>query len=77
MQAPSESPNTPLGIARFVGSLPNPDIFATGDLELYHVSPPLCGFNVVAASKSLWAMHFHPPDSPKAPEDPVSTAFYA
>lgn len=65
-----------IGVARRVGSLPNPDMFAEGDLELYHVSPPWCGYSVIAASKSLWAVRVAPADSPAPPEDPVSTTFY-
>ncbi|HTQ20122.1 hypothetical protein [Mycobacterium sp.] len=64
------------GVARRVGSLPNPDLFAQGDLELYELNPPLCGYRVVAASTSLWAVHVHTADSPQPPEDPVSTAFF-
>ncbi|MEE6179718.1 hypothetical protein [Mycobacterium sp. 050134] len=65
-----------IGVARRVGSLPNPDRFAEGDLELYHVTPPLCGYNVVAASKALWAVRVQPAGSPEPPEDPVSTRLY-
>jgi hypothetical protein len=43
-------------------------------MELYHLDPPLCGYRVVAASKTLWAMRAHIPPDP--PDDPVSTAFY-
>lgn len=62
-----------VGVARRVGSLPNPDVFADGDLELDHVNPPLWGYNVIAASKSLWAVSLAPADSPAPPEDPVSS----
>lgn len=65
-----------IGVARRVGSLPNTDLFARGELELYHLSPPLCGYHVVAASMTLWAMRAHRVGSPEPPDDPVSTAFY-
>ncbi|MED5811894.1 hypothetical protein VST63_05930 [Mycolicibacterium sp. 050232] len=73
------------GIARLVGSLPHTDpvmkILAVGDLELYHLSPPLCGYNVVAAAQTLWAMRAQCiyPDGriePPEPDDPVSTELY-
>jgi hypothetical protein len=45
------------GVARLVGSVPNEfDPFAVGDLEIYRVDPPLCGYRIIAASKSMWAM---------------------
>jgi hypothetical protein len=45
------------GVARQVGSAPNEfDPFAVGDLEIYRVDPPLCGYRIIAASKSMWAM---------------------
>ena len=68
-----------------VGSVPHLDpamkLFAVGDLELYHVSPPLHGYNVVAASQQLWAMRMqlrHPDGrvEPPEPDDPVSTELY-
>ena len=68
-----------------VGSVPHLDpvmkLFAVGDLELYHVSPPLYGYNVVAASQQLWAMRaqcIHPDGriEPPEPDDPVSTELY-
>jgi hypothetical protein len=74
--APPPGGNRYFGVARRVGSMPNTDFFAEGELELYHLSPPLCGYHVVAASKSLWAMRAQPVDSPEPPEDPVSTPFY-
>ena len=69
------------GIARLVGAVPNDDWFARGDLELYHVSPPLCGYHVVAASQTIWAMRAQCiyPDGrmePPEPDDPVSTELY-
>lgn len=56
-------------------------LFAVGDMELYHVSPPLYGYNVVAASQQLWAMRaqcIHPDGriEPAEPDDPVSTELY-
>ncbi|OCB45203.1 hypothetical protein A5721_16645 [Mycobacterium vulneris] len=73
------------GIARSVGSVPHTDpalkLFAVGDLELYHVSPPLHGYNVVAAAQTMWAMRAQCiyPDGriePPEPDDPVSTELY-
>ncbi|ODR26852.1 hypothetical protein [Mycolicibacterium porcinum] len=73
------------GIARLVGSVPHTDpalkLFAVGDMELYHVSPPLHGYNVVAASQQSWAMRAQCiyPDGriePPEPDDPVSTELY-
>ncbi|MGV0808510.1 hypothetical protein [Mycolicibacterium setense] len=73
------------GIARLVGSVPHTDpimkLFAVGDMELYHVSPPLHGYNVVAASQQSWAMraqYIHPDGriEPPEPDDPVSTELY-
>ncbi|WP_244604966.1 hypothetical protein [Mycobacterium attenuatum] len=46
-------PDNTIGVARRVGSLPNPELFARGEIELYHVNPPLCGYSVIAASKTL------------------------
>ena len=64
-----------VGTARLVGAVPNTlTPFADGELELYQLDPPLCGYRVVAASKTLWAMRIKIP--PEPPEDPVSTAFY-
>lgn len=56
-------------------------LFAVGDMELYHVSPPLHGYNVVAASQQLWPMRVQAiyPDGrlePAEPDDPVSTELY-
>lgn len=52
-----------------------------GDLQLYHVNPALCGYNVVAASQTLWAMRaqcIYPDGRLEPPEadDPVSTELY-
>ncbi|ARG55412.1 MULTISPECIES: hypothetical protein [Mycobacterium] len=65
-----------IGTARLIGSVPNTvaPVFGTGDIELYEVDPPLCGFRVIAASQTLWAIRIHTPPTP--PEDPVSTALY-
>ncbi|WP_231639687.1 hypothetical protein [Mycobacterium sp. Marseille-P9652] len=65
-----------IGTARRIGSVPNTvaPLFAVGDLELYEVDPPLCGYRIVAASKSMWAVSIQSPPAP--PEDPVSTALY-
>jgi hypothetical protein len=63
-----------VGVARVIGSVPNTvSRFAVGEIELYELDPPLCGYRVVAASKTLWAVHI---PTPPEPEDPVSTAFY-
>ncbi|WP_418002433.1 hypothetical protein ACNO8X_20200 [Mycobacterium sp. PDNC021] len=70
-----------IGTARLVGSVPNERWFAVGDLELYQVRPPLCGYHVIAAEQSMWAMRAQAiyPDGriePPEADDPVSTAFY-
>lgn len=44
-----------------------------GDVELYHVDPPLEGFHVIAATQMLWAICIGE-DGPV--DDPVSTTFY-
>jgi hypothetical protein len=63
------------GVARLIGTVPNTlSPLAKGDIELYQLDPPLCGYRVVAASKTLWAVRIQIPPDP--PEDPVSTAFY-
>lgn len=68
-----------------VGCVPHTDpvmkIMAVGDMELYHVSPPLHGYNVVAAAQTIWAMRAQCiyPDGriePAEPDDPVSTELY-
>ena len=42
-----------VGVARLIGSVPNTvSRFAVGEIELYELDPPLCGYRVVAASKS-------------------------
>ena len=56
-------------------------IIAVGDMKLYHVRPPLCGYNVVAAAQTMWAMRAQCiyPDGriePAEPDDPVSTELY-
>ncbi|WP_454789405.1 hypothetical protein [Mycolicibacterium lutetiense] len=56
-------------------------IMAVGDMELYHLSPPLHGYNVVAAAQTMWAMRAQCiyPDGriePAEPDDPVSTELY-
>lgn len=56
-------------------------IIAVGDMKLYHLSPPLCGYNVVAAAQTMWAMRAQCiyPDGriePAEPDDPVSTELY-
>jgi hypothetical protein len=63
------------GFARLIGTVPNTlSPFAKDEIELYELDPPLCGFRVVAASKTLWAVRIQIP--PEPPEDPISTAFY-
>ena len=70
------------GIARFVGTVPNDhEIFRViypGDLELYHLDPPLCGYRIVAAAQSIHAMRAQllGDPNPPPPEDPVSTYLY-
>ncbi|ART71111.1 hypothetical protein BTO20_23500 [Mycobacterium dioxanotrophicus] len=73
------------GVARLVGSVPHTDpvmrIIGVGDLELYRVSPPLCGYHVIAAQRTTWAMraqYIHPDGriEPAEPDDPVSTDLY-
>jgi hypothetical protein len=64
-----------VGAARLLGSVPNTvSPFAVGEIEIYELDPPLCGYRVVAASKTMWAMRITTP--PEPPEDPMSTAFY-
>lgn len=69
------------GTARFVGLAPdNADavlkIMAVGNVELYHVAPPLGGYSVVAAVETMWAMRARFVSDPTPPEDPVSTRLY-
>jgi len=69
------------GTARLVGAVPNERWFAVGDVELYQMRPPLCGYHVIAAERSMWAMRAQAiyPDGriePPEPDDPVSTDFY-
>ncbi|WP_149373300.1 hypothetical protein [Mycolicibacterium sp. P9-64] len=41
------------GVARLVGSSPDRvDYFQRGDLEIFRVDPPLCGYRIIAASQS-------------------------
>jgi hypothetical protein len=70
------------GVARFVGTVPNDhEIFSIrypDDLELYELDPPLCGYRIVAAAQSMYAMRaawIGDPDPPP-PDDPVSTRLY-
>jgi hypothetical protein len=65
-----------VGVARLMGSVPNTvdKWIAVGDMGLYHLDPPLCGYRVVAVSQTIWAMRAHIP--PEPPDDPVSTTFY-
>ena len=70
------------GTARLVGSIPNAELFAVGDRELYQMRPPWCGYHVVAVEQSMWAMRAQCiyPDGrlePPEPDDPVSTEIYA
>lgn len=70
------------GTARLVGSIPNAELFAVGDRELYQMRPPWCGYHVVAAEQSMWAMRaqcIYPGGrlEPPEPDDPVSTGIYA
>jgi hypothetical protein len=56
-------------------------IIGVGDLELYRVSPPLCGYHVFAAQRPTWALraqYIHPDGriEPAEPDDPVSTDLY-
>jgi hypothetical protein len=69
------------GVARQVGSAPNElDPFAVGDLEIYRVDPPLRGYRIIAASKSMWAMRAQCVSADgivSGPaDDPVSTTLY-
>ncbi|MEN4448647.1 hypothetical protein [Mycobacterium sp. SM3041] len=61
--------------------MPNNAVFTVGDLELYQVRPPLCGYHVIAAERSMWAMRAQYIDTdgslvPPEHDDPVSTSFY-
>ena len=59
----------------------NKQLFAVGELKLYEMRPPLCGYHVIAVEESLWAMRAQYIDEdgnlvPPEPDDPVSTNFY-
>ena len=74
-------PNPPIGVARYVGSLPtDPDDFMSmievGDAELYRVDPPLRGYHVVAATQMLWAIRARCVGDEVPDDDPVSTTFF-
>jgi hypothetical protein len=69
------------GVARLVGSSPEKvEYFQRGDLEIYRVDPPLGGYRIVAAAKSLWAMRAQYVDADGKVhgrnDDPVSTTLY-
>lgn len=69
------------GTARFLGTaLDNRSeiskIMAVGDIELYHVDPPLRGYSVVAAEQRIWAVRARFVGDPTPPDDPVSTSLY-
>lgn len=70
------------GVARFVGTVRNEhrlfSVIYARELELYHVDPPLCGYRVVAAAQTLYALRavvVGDPDPPP-PEDPVTTTLF-
>lgn len=70
------------GVARFVGKIRNDhEIFRViypNDLELYHLDPPLCGYAIVAAAQTIYAMRAQllGDPNPPPPDDPVSTSLY-
>ncbi|MGA5464929.1 hypothetical protein [Mycobacterium sp. NPDC050041] len=75
------SARAPVGIARYVGSVPrNPDDWAAlmdaADVQLYRVDPPLTGHRVVAATQSMWAIRLRCVGEDGPDEDPVSTTIY-
>jgi len=44
-------------VARLVGSSPEKvEYFQRGDLEIYRVDPPLCGYRIIAAAMTPYAM---------------------
>jgi len=49
---------------------------AVGDVELYHLDPPLHGYSVVAAAQTLWALRAQFIGDPTPPDDPVSTSVF-
>jgi hypothetical protein len=68
------------GVARLLGTLPNDHeiyrVIYPDDLELYQVDPPLCGYRVVAAAQSIYAMRARFIGDPAPPDDPVSTTLF-
>ena len=69
------------GIARLVGLSPDKvELFQRGDLEIYRVDPPLCGYRIIAAATSPYAMHAQYIDADGKVhgrrDDPVSTTLY-
>jgi hypothetical protein len=76
----SMSDSATSGVARFIGTVTNShEIFSliyADDLELYELDPPLCGYRIVAAAQTSYAMHARYIGDPTPPDDPVSTSFY-
>ena len=68
------------GVARFLGTVPNDHpifrVMYRDDLELYQLDPPLGGYRVVAAAKSMYAMRVRYVGDPTPPDDPVSTSLF-
>ncbi|MBB5164847.1 hypothetical protein [Mycobacterium sp. AZCC_0083] len=69
------------GVARLVGLSPEKvDYFQRGDLEIYRVDPPLCGYRIIAAATSPYAVHAQYIDADGKVhgrrDDPVSTTLY-
>jgi hypothetical protein len=69
------------GLARLVGLSPEKvEYFQRGDVEIYRVDPPLCGYRIIAAAMSPYAMHAQYIDADGKVhgrrDDPVSTTLY-
>jgi hypothetical protein len=69
------------GVARLVGLSPDKvEYFQRGDLEIYRVDPPLCGYRIIAAAMSPYAMGAQYIDADGKvhgrKDDPVSTTLY-
>jgi hypothetical protein len=76
----SMSDSATSGVARFIGTVTNShEIFSliyADDLELYELDPPLCGYRIVAAAQTSYAMHARYIGDPTPPDDPVSTSLF-
>jgi hypothetical protein len=69
------------GVARLIGLSPDKvEFFQRGDLEIYRVDPALCGYRIIAAATSAYAMGAQYIDADGKvhgrKDDPVSTTLY-